>query len=900
MGNLNQSCKKTLACNGREYQYYSLPALQDLNIGNIESLPYSLRILLEGMLRNLDQEGFSEEHIRALLRRDDETVSNVLFQPGRILLQDFTGIPVLNDLAALRAALVRKGYDASIINPIIRTDLVVDHSLQVDHAGCEIAKELNEKIEYRRNRERYQFLHWAEHAFDNLHIIPPGNGIIHQINLEYLADVVSIHNMNGNPTLAPDSLLGTDSHTPMVNGLGVLGWGVGGIEAMGAMLGYPIEFNRPLVVGLRLKGELPANTTPTDLTLTITSKLREHGVVGKFVEIFGEGAATLSLEDRAMIANMTPENGATVTFFPVDQQTLDYLRLTGRNEEKINLVEAYCKEQGLFRSVTSSDPIFDEIVEIDLAAIESVISGPKRPFDVIKVSEMKSTFATSLQAPHGHHGFGLEKDAIQKDFSYQDESIDISLEHGAVILAAITSCTNTSNPGVLLGAGLLAKHAIEKGLQVPSYIKTSLTPGSKVVDMYLKNSGLLPYLEQLGFHIAGHGCATCIGNSGPLPEKIEHLVEDGLIGTAVISGNRNFEGRVHKNVKACYLASPLMVIAYTLAGTVDFDFNQQALGKDFDENPIYLIDILPDPEEIQDMLQHVDAVLFNQVYQYGLTGGERWDQLEYPAGANFEWSPSSSYLREPPFVEHFPPTQEDIRDARVLVLAGDSITTDHISPAGKIAADSETSRYLQSLGCDPKDLNTYGARRGNHEAMVRGTFCNPRFHNALASEDDGGFTSHLPDNEVMSIFKASQKYEEEETPLIVVAGKQYGTGSSRDWAAKGPLLLGIRAVLAESYERIHRSNLIMMGILPLQFREGENAAALGITGKEVFSIRGIQNLKSTGSVVTVEFLDRNGKKQAFKAQARLDTPMEVRYFRNGGIMPTMFADIQGRQGEVIS
>jgi len=891
MDPLFNAIKDTLVQHDHPLSYYSLPRLQEKGLGKVDRLPYCLRILLEGLLRNNGEKGFTTQHILDLLDVDRSKPHNILFLPGRILLQDFTGIPVLNDLAALRAAVARQGLDANRINPVIRTDLIVDHSLQVDYAGCAPAKELNEKVEFQRNQERYQFLRWSEQAFQNLHIIPPGNGIVHQLNLEVLADVVSTVNMNGEATLIPDSVLGTDSHTPMVNGMGVVGWGVGGIEALAAMLGYPIEFNTPLVVGLRLSGSLPENVTATDLTLTITSRLRSHGVVGKFVEVFGDGVSSLRLEDRAMISNMTPESGATITYFPVDEQTLDYLRLTGRNNAHIELVEAYFKAQQLFRSESAPEPDYDEMLELDLNTVQPVVAGPKRPFDLIAVQEMAQEFPASLSVPSGHRGFGLTKEDTAKAYTVEIEGHQFNLKHGSVIMAAITSCTNTSNPAVLMGAGLLAKKAVEKGLHVEPYVKTSLTPGSLVVDMYLINSGLMPYLSELGFQVAGHGCATCIGNSGPLPEAINQAVNKGLVGTAVISGNRNFEGRIHKSVKACYLASPLLVVAYALAGTVNIDFSTTPLGNDQSGAPVFLTDIWPSQTEIDEYLKQVDGSLFTNIYTHGLTGNQFWQKLEEQHGMVYDWDSHSSYLREPPFIlEHFD-TRQDILKARVLAKLGDSITTDHISPAGKIQADSDCGRYLEALGCDPSDLNTYGARRGNHEAMLRGTFSNPRLKNELVNGKSGDFTRYLPQNQEMSIYEASRLYQKEHIPLIILAGKQYGTGSSRDWAAKGPFLLGVRVVLAESYERIHRSNLVMMGILPLQFLEGENAAKLGLNGTEKYSISGMASLEQPGQIVTIKIEAGSGKRMEIQARARLDTPVEVHYYKNGGILPAIFNDL---------
>jgi len=882
MENEFNSVIDTISVRQQTFQFYSLPKLQEQGFGTIEKLPYCMRILLEGMLRNCGKKDFTRQHILTFLQSEHTDQDTVLLLPNRIILQDFTGIPVLNDLAALRAAAAKRNIDPRSINPVIRTDLVVDHSLQVDHTGCERAQELNEELEYRRNRERYEFLRWCEQAFQNLHIIPPGNGIIHQINLEYLAEVASIRQSEGNLTIIPDCVLGTDSHTPMVNGLGVVGWGVGGIEALAAMLGYPMEFTFPRVVGLHLSGCLPENCTPTDLTLAVTSRLREHGVVDKFVEVFGEGAHTLRLEDRAMIANMTPESGATITYFPVDEQTIAYLHLTGRDAEQIVLVEAFYKAQGLFRSKDLTIPDYDEMVEIDLSKLEPVVAGPKRPFDLIAVREISQQVSSSFTAPSGHHGFGMTEEEKQRSYSLKMNGQEFSLTHGTVILAAITSCTNTSNPQALLGAGLMAKKAVEKGLRIQPYIKTSFTPGSLVVDAYLARSGLLPYLTKLGFQVGGHACATCIGNSGPLPEAITALIQQGLVGTAIISGNRNFEGRIHKNIKACYLASPLLVIAYAIAGTMVTDLLSDPIGVDVQGKPVFLDEILPSPAEIREYLKAIDASVYSEVYAQGLVGKKKWFELEQKSGYLFDWEPDSSYLLEPPFITDFFNTQNDVCDARVLAYLGDSITTDHISPAGNIATTSDAGEYLLTFGCDPADLNTYGSRRGNHEVMSRGTFSNPRLQNKLLAEKAGGFTS---------IYQAARLYKDRHIPVIVIAGKQYGTGSSRDWAAKGPFLLGVRTVLAESFERIHRSNLVMMGILPLQFTNGENAHTLGIQGTEIFSMRGIEKLNHTRQLITVEMKRADEQISVFQVIARLDTPMEVQYYRKGGILPTIFSDI---------
>ncbi len=877
---------------------YRLGRLQELGLTDLSRLPYAIRVWLEGLLRQCNGREITEDHVKNLAGWNPQSPGSaeLPFTPSRVVLQDLTGVPAVVDLAALRSAMHRLGGDPERINPQVPVDLVIDHSVQVDAFGSNAALYFNAEREFERNRERYKFLHWAQNAFDNFRVVPPATGIVHQVNLEYLATVVTKRQeANGEWVAFPDTLVGTDSHTTMINGLGVMGWGVGGIEAEAAMLGEPITLLPPDVVGFELTGELPEGATATDLVLTVTQMLRQESVVGKFVEYFGPGLSRLSLPDRATIANMSPEYGATMGFFPVDHETLRFLRNTGRPPELVDLVERYTKAQHLFRTDDAPTPEYTKSLALDLSSVEPSLAGPKRPQDRILLRDMKPAFQTALQAPTAQRGFALsEEEANQKaTVAPSNGKGDSILGHGAVVIAAITSCTNTSNPSVMVAAGLLAKKAVDQGLRVPSYVKTSLAPGSTVVSRYLDAAGLTPYLDQLGFNVVGYGCTTCIGNSGPLPEAVAQAVEEAdLVAAAVLSGNRNFEGRISPHVRANYLASPPLVVAYALAGKVDVDLTTEALGYDAADRPVFLRDIWPSQSEIQDALATaLDPQMFRDQYADVFTGNEAWNAIPSPEAAEiYAWDASSTYIQEPPFfVELAPevaPTQ-DVHGARVLVLLGDSVTTDHISPAGSIPSDSPAGRYLVEREVQQRDFNTYGSRRGNHEVMMRGTFANIRLKNLLLPSTEGGVTLHLPSGEEMSIYDASMRYQAEETPLIVLAGREYGSGSSRDWAAKGPLLQGVRAVIAESYERIHRSNLLGMGVLPLQFQPGENAESLGLSGREVFDITGIANELEPGQEVTVCGRREDGTETIFMAVARLDTPVEIEYYRNGGVLHTI-------------
>ncbi|MFP4607637.1 MAG: aconitate hydratase AcnA [Thiohalospira sp.] len=896
-----------LEAGGNRFRYVRLDA-----VPGSERLPYSLKILLENLLRHEDGRTVTAEDIRRLAAWDPqaEPAHEIAFRPARVLMQDFTGVPAVVDLAAMRDAMAELGGDPERINPLQPAELVIDHSVQVDHYGNGGAYGLNEALEYQRNRERYTFLKWGQGAFANFKAVPPGKGIVHQINLEHLGRVVfGGEGPDGAQWAWPDTLVGTDSHTPMINGLGVLGWGVGGIEAEAAMLGQPISMLVPQVVGFRLTGQLPEGATATDLVLTIVEQLRAHGVVGKFVEFFGDGLDELPIADRATIANMAPEYGATCGIFPVDTATLDYLRLTGRDEDQIARVEAYARAQGLFRETGAPEAAYTSVVELDLASIEPSLAGPRRPQDRIALSRAHRPIREALDgilserglvppedrdterfaAEGGHTAPGVEHQGDHRGKVRVDRNGEsFYLDDGMVVIAAITSCTNTSNPSVMLGAGLLAKKARERGMQVRPWVKTSLGPGSRVVTDYLEHAGLLDDLEGLGFDVVGYGCTTCIGNSGPLDEAISHAIrEDDLVVCSILSGNRNFEGRIHSEVRMNYLASPPLVVAYALAGRMDIDPYKDPLGTDGDGQPVYLRDLWPSQAEIQALVRdHVRADAFQQAYADVFAGGERWEALTAPGGRLYEWAGDSTYIRRPPFFEGIRPEPEpvaDIAGARALAVVGDSVTTDHISPAGAIAADSPAGHYLQENGVEPVDFNSYGARRGNHEVMMRGTFANPRFRNRLAPDTEGGWTAHQPSGEVMPIYDAAMRYAEEGTPLVVLAGREYGSGSSRDWAAKGPRLLGVRAVIAESYERIHRSNLVGMGILPLQFRDGDSAAALGLDGTETFAITGLGD--GAAEQVTVTAIAADGGETTFTARVRIDTPQEVEYYRHGGILP---------------
>jgi aconitate hydratase len=839
---------------------YRLGWLADQGVGDIHRLPHTVKILLENLLRRAGSRDVDVDDVRALAGWPGPS-RNVAYMPGRVLMQDFTGVPAVVDLAAMRSAVERAGGDPRSVRPLVPVDLVIDHSVQVDLFRSPDAYEANIRFEYERNGERYQLLRWAQQAFDGLRVVPPGAGICHQVNLEHLGEVVSIRD----GVAIPDTVVGTDSHTTMINGLGVLGWGVGGIEAEAAMLGQPIFLPEPVVIGIRVVGALPAGTTATDLVLTLTQMLRAHGVVGKFVEFFGEGLSTLPIADRATLSNMCPEYGATAAYFPVDEQTLAYLRFTGRGE-RADLVDAYSKAQGLFRHDGDPEPVFSEVLDLDLSAVEPSLAGPARPQDRVSLSGVWPSFADR---------YGDRRAEQQGD-----------VRDGSVVIAAITSCTNTSNPSVMLAAGLLAKHAVEAGIMARPWVKTSLAPGSRVVTDYLDRAGLTPYLEKLGFALVGYGCTTCIGNSGPLPEDVASAVDDrGLNVVAVLSGNRNFEGRVHPQVRAAYLASPPLVVAYALTGRVDVDLTTDPLGEG-PEGPVFLRDLWPSPEEITAAV--ADAVAeeqFAREYAQIWEGDEHWKELPTPSGPVYAWDPDSTYVQEPPFfIDATPPTAGDIEHARMLVKVGDSITTDHISPAGSIKADSPAGRYLQEHGIPPAGFNSYGSRRGNHEVMMRGTFANIRLRNELAPGTEGSWTTHLPDDEIVSIFEASERYRTEGVPLGVLAGREYGSGSSRDWAAKGPALLGVRFVLAESYERIHRSNLVGMGILPLQFAEGESAASLGLDGREIYAVRGLSAGVRPGQDVTVEAVREDGEAVRFTARLRVDADAEVEYLRAGGVL----------------
>jgi aconitate hydratase len=928
--------RSTLEVGGKEFEIFRLDALQERF--DVARLPYSVKVLLENVLRLEDGTSVSAADVEAIASWDAaaEPSTEIPFQPARVLMQDFTGVPAVVDLAAMRDAMEEIGGDPTTINPLVDVDLVIDHSIQVDAFGNERAFAVNAEHDFERNRERYSFLKWGQQSFDNFRVVPPARGICHQVNLEYLAQVVYSRENGGVLQAYPDTLVGTDSHTTMVNGLGVLGWGVGGIEAEAAMLGQPISMLLPQVVGFRLDGELPEGATATDLVLTVTEMLRERGVVSKFVEFFGPGLSTLGLADRATLGNMSPEFGSTCAIFPVDAETLRYLDLTGRPTETIELVDAYAREQGMFAEEGDEDPVFSETLELDLGDVVPSIAGPKRPQDRVPLAQSKEAFLQALAE--------LEPDAVEEEYvdptdeasmesfpasdppaqDHDDESqkphpvgsgapvtalrnrngdevevrmadgTTFELDHGSVVIAAITSCTNTSNPSVMLGAGLLARNAVQRGLTRKPWVKTSLAPGSTVVTEYLEKAGLTEYLEQLQFHLVGYGCTTCIGNSGPLPEEIAAAVEaEDLTVCAVLSGNRNFEGRINQHVKANYLASPPLVVAYALAGRMDIDLANEPLGEDSDGEPVYLRDVWPDAEELKRTIgDSVAAEMFSRNYAEVFSGEEDWNEVDVPAGDRYTW-PDSTYVRRPTFFEEMPaqaPGVEPIAGARALALLGDSITTDHISPAGAIKRDSPAGSWLTDNGVEVKDFNSYGARRGNHEVMIRGTFANIRLRNQLV-ERAGGYTRHFPDGEETSIYEAAMRYAAEGVPLVVLAGKEYGSGSSRDWAAKGTKLLGVRAVIAESFERIHRSNLIGMGVLPLQFAEGESAASLGLTGSETFDFGELE--AGQAKKVTVTARSDDGGEKTFEATVRLDTPNEVTYFVNGGILQTVLRKLKG-------
>ncbi len=977
MANDPFGARTTLETGSADVELHSLKTLDENVDGDVFSLPFSIRVMLESLLRNAGGKFVSKEDVEALAGWPESVGGELAYLPARVVMQDFTGVPAVVDLAAMRSAMANVGGDPSRINPLVPTDLVIDHSVQVDAFGSPMALQFNAEREFERNRERYEFLKWGQQAFDNFSVVPPATGIIHQVNLEYLAEGVIIKD----GVAMPDTLVGTDSHTTMINGLGVLGWGVGGIEAEAVTLGQPYYMLVPEVIGFKLTGALKEGVTATDLVLTVTQMLRSHGVVGKFVEFYGDGLSKLSLPDRATIANMSPEFGATCTFFPVDTETLRYLRGTGRDEELVELVGAYSKEQGLWRTDEMPEPRFSETLDLDLGSVEASLAGPRRPQDRVALDDMQPSFRQALaemvdpdhpllgngredaydradeesfpasdvpnpDIPVARGGpneaEGKEGGAVSTGESHSEDDTEsfpasdtpagaadatnegggdptsggpengkpeagptgaitvtvdgeeLSLRHGSAVIAAITSCTNTSNPSVMMGAGLLARKAVEKGLSVAPHVKTSLAPGSKVVTEYLQTSGLLDPLEKLKFDVVGYGCTTCIGNSGPLAEEISAAVEENdLVVAAVLSGNRNFEGRINPDVRANYLASPPLVVAYALAGTVDIDLSRDPLGEDGDGNPVYLQDIWPSQEEVAREIENaLDPEIYKVQYADVYTGNEQWNDVEVPSGDLYEWDPESTYIQEPSFFKDMGPEAEDLEDiegARVLVKVGDSVTTDHISPAGAIPSKMPAGQYLIQKGVDPRDFNSYGSRRGNHEVMVRGTFGNIRLRNQLVDKE-GGYTVHLPDGEETTIYEASLKYEEENVPLVVLAGKEYGSGSSRDWAAKGSFLLGVKAVIAESFERIHRSNLIGMGVLPLQFSEGESAESLGLTGHESFDIAGLAGLEP-GKELTVKATSDDGEGKEFQVKARVDSPVEVEYLRNGGILQTVLRQL---------
>jgi len=871
----------------------------------VGKLPYSLKVLLENLLRYEDGRVVKREHVEKMLAWNPkaEPDTEISFHPARVLLQDFTGVPAVADLAAMREAMGRMGGDPNRMNPLYPADLVIDHSVQVDHFSSTESFHTNAQLEFERNRERYAFLRWGQQAFKNFRVVPPDTGICHQVNLEFLAQAV----FRDGGTVFPDTLVGTDSHTTMVNGLGVVGWGVGGIEAEAALLGQPITMLIPQVIGFKLAGSLPPGATATDLVLTVTQMLRKKGVVGKFVEYYGPGLAGLSLPDRATLSNMAPEYGATIGFFPVDGETLAYLRFTGRPEDQVKLVEAYCREQGLFWSKDAPEPSFTDTLELDLGTVEPCIAGPRRPQDRVLLKDAKATYQKSLvemlsgpakggddegpsnPQPKGLAGTAPDASKLGATVAVQQGVMSYRLGHGAVAIAAITSCTNTSNPAVLMAAGILAKKAVEAGLDIKPWVKTSLAPGSKVVTDYLKEANLLPYLEALGFHVVGYGCTTCIGNSGPLPEHVEKAVTQGdLVVASVLSGNRNFEGRINPNVRMNFLASPPLVVAYALAGSMDLDLSTEPISYDRNNQPVYLKDLWPTPDEVREAISRaVKPEQFRNQYAHAMDGDQRWQGLAAAKGSTFQWDPASTYVRRPAFFDDIPkepPALKDVKGARALALLGDSVTTDHISPAGNIAKTSPAAKYLMANGVEPKDFNSYGARRGNHEVMVRGTFANIRIKNQLVPGIEGGVTVHIPTNEKMSIYDAAMKYQQEGTPLVVIAGAEYGTGSSRDWAAKGTYMLGVRAVIAKSFERIHRSNLVGMGVLPLQFEAGQDAASLGLNGRETFEIEDIASGLAPMKKLVVKAVRGDAEPKAFLVTCRIDTPNELDYYRHGGIL----------------
>jgi aconitate hydratase len=880
---------------GRKAHFFRLAKLEELGVGQVSRLPVSIRILLESVLRNCDDFAFTQEHVRKLAtwKAVEAEREETPYKPARVVLQDFTGVPAVVDLAVMRDTVKRLGGDPQRINPQVPCDLVIDHSVQVDFFGSPDSLAQNEKVEFERNQERYEFLKWGQGAFKNFRVVPPSTGIVHQVNLEHLADVTFWNKDLG--LVYPDSCVGTDSHTPMVNGLGIVAWGVGGIEAEAVMLNQPIYMLVPDVIGFKLTGRLPEGTTATDLVLRITEMCRKKGVVGKFVEFFGPGISSLPVADRATIGNMAPEQGSTISFFPIDAQALEYMRLTGRSDEYIDLTEKYAKAQGIFRTDSTADPIFTDIMELDLSTVEPALAGPKRPHDRLPLSKVGPTFNDILTAPVGPKGYGMKAEDLTRTAVVQDNGHSSTIGHGAVVIAAITSCTNTSNPYVMLGAALVAKKAVERGLKVKPYVKTSLAPGSTVVTEYLKASGLLPYMEQLGFYVVGYGCTTCIGNSGPLPDNVSKAITDGdLVASAVLSGNRNFEGRVNPLTRTNYLASPPLVVAYAIAGSTALDITKDSIGKDQNGNDVFLKDIWPTTEEVaQTVATSVKRSQYLERYADVWKGSEAWQQIPAAKSELYTWKSDSTYVQSPPFFDTLGKTKLEItslQGLRCLAVFGDSITTDHISPAGSIAKDSPAGRFLLEKGVQRADWNSYGARRGNHHVMMRGTFANTRIKNGLVPGREGNLTTYLKTGEVLSFYDAAERYKADGVGLVVLAGKEYGSGSSRDWAAKGPALLGVRAAIAESFERIHRSNLIGMGIIPLQFKDGQTIASLGLDGTESFEITLDDSLKA-GQDVAVKATRADGKVIAFTAKNRIDTPVEIEYYRNGGILQTVLMNL---------
>ncbi len=880
--------RRTLTANGKEYDYFSLPAAEEAGIGDLSRLPRSLKILLENLLRFEDGATVTTEDIEVLGGWTKSSPEReIAYRPARVLMQDFTGVPAVADLAAMREAVKHAGRDPSVINPLVPVDLVIDHSVMVDKFGSPEAFARNVEIEMERNAERYRFLRWGQKAFDNFRVVPPGTGICHQVNLEYLAKGVWSSEQDGRMVAYPDTLVGTDSHTTMVNGLGVLGWGVGGIEAEAAMLGQPVSMLIPEVIGFEINGELNDGVTATDLVLTVTQMLRSKGVVGKFVEFFGDGLDHLSLADRATIANMAPEYGATCGFFPIDAETVNYLKLTGRDEDTVALVEAYCRAQGMWREAGDPAPIFADTLHLDLASVVPSLAGPKRPQDRVPMDQLHKAFQEALE---------LDGKAGDADRRVAVDGENFDLGHGDVVIAAITSCTNTSNPAVMLGAGLVAKKALARGLSVKPWVKTSLAPGSKVVTEYLSKSGLQESLDGLGFNLVGYGCTTCIGNSGPLSAPIEEAIESGqLVVSSVLSGNRNFEGRVHQLVRANWLASPPLVVAYAIAGTTRIDLTSQPIGTDRDGKEVFLADIWPSTAEIREAVSRVDADMFRSQYADVFSGDATWQAIDVADSKTYEWD-DSTYIKSPPFFSALegPERSEVVAGARILALLGDSVTTDHISPAGAIKADSPAGRYLQEHGVEPENFNSYGSRRGNHEVMMRGTFANTRIRNEMVPGVEGGYTRHVPSGEQMAIYDAAMKYQDEGTPLVVIAGKEYGTGSSRDWAAKGTFLLGVKAVVAESFERIHRSNLIGMGVLPLQFKDGVSRESLALDGSETIDVLEAQGGLRPGQTMTLRITRKDGRSEDVDVTSRLDTENEIAYFKSGGILTYVLNDLVSR------